>query len=174
MKKVLLFFLIFALSIPLASCKENNKINYLSYQAYPFDAHGILTFDGTEYEVLVTVQRAGDIILQFIKPQALSDMVFELNEGKVIVKSGDVTQTVNDGGYSASDGILLASQLFSLSGKNFSDAGIVSENGVKYSFAEYKVPNGTVSVFIQNGLSSPEKIKATLNGHEFTFVFMNE
>ena len=174
MKRLLIFFVILTFTLSLVSCKENSKVNYLSYQAYPFDAHGILTFDGTEYEVFVTVQRAGDIILKFVKPEALSNMIFELNEGKVTVKTGNVTQTLNDGGYSASEGILLAAQLFSISGKSFSGAGIITENGVKYNVAEYKVKNGNVSVYIQNGLSFPEKLKATLNGHEFTFLFMNE
>ncbi len=174
MKKILFTAIIMLLCLSFVSCRTNNKINFLSYQAYPFDAHGILTYDGAEYEVLITVQRAGDVILQIIKPDILSDTVFELNGGEVIVKAGELTQTINDGGYSASDGILLSAYMFSLSGNNFSKAGIITEAGVKYSYAEYAVPCGSVTVFIQNGLSSPEKLTATLNGHEFSFVFMNE
>ena len=99
MKKILFTAIIMLLCLSFVSCRTNNKINFLSYQAYPFDAHGILTYDGAEYEVLITVQRAGDVILQIIKPDILSDTVFELNGGEVIVKAGELTQTINDGGY---------------------------------------------------------------------------
>ncbi len=174
MKKILFTAMIILFCGSFVSCRTNDKINYLSYQAYPFDAHGILTYDGAEYEVLVTVQRAGDVILQIIKPEILSDTVFELNDGEVTVRTGELTQTINDGGYAASDGILLSAHMFSLSGNNFSKAGIVTVEGVRYSYAEYAVSCGSVTVFIQNGLSSPEKLTATLNGHEFSFVFMNE
>ena len=173
MKKMRLIALIL-LCLLFSSCHSQDKINFLSYQAYPFDAHGILTYDGKEYEVLVSVQKAGDILLQILQPENLAGMVFEQKDGSVTVKTGDLSLPIDDGGYSAADGILLCSHMYSLSGNTFSEAGVITENGVKYSYAEYSVSCGTVTVYIQNGLSSPEKIAASLNGHEFLFVFMNE
>ncbi len=158
----------------LSSCGKNDKINFLGHQAYPFEAYGKLSFDGKEYEVLVSVKKIGDVILQIVKPENLKGMVFELSDGEVQITTSGLTQSINDGGYSAKEGILLSANMFSLSGDNLLDVDIVSENNVKYNRAEYAVPCGKVSVFVQNGLDAPEKLEANLNGHSFSFIFMNE
>ncbi len=174
MKKYRLLAIFLVLIFLLSSCKKNDKINFLSYQAYPFSAHGILLYDGNEYEVSVLVEKAGDLSLTVIRPELIANTVFTLKDGAVSVTFGDITQTVEDGGYSASEGILLSSHMFSLSSEDFSSAGVTSEDGVKFSYAEYEVSCGNVRVYVQNGFSSPEKLTASLRGHEFSFVFMNE
>lgn len=174
MKRFLPVLLFLFLTLFLAACRPNEKINFLSYQAYPFSARGLLTFDNAEYEVLVTVPRAGDLRLQLAAPKLLKGTVLTLEDETVTVSVGDLTQTVRDGGYAASDGILLAARMFSLTGNNFSDAGVTTEDNVRYSYAEYQVEGGSVRVFIREGCSAPEKLTATLNGHDFSFLFMNE
>lgn len=172
--KKLAILIIVPLLLILSSCEKNDKINFLGHQAYPFEAYGKLTFDGKEYEALVSVKKRGDVILQIVKPENLKGVVFELSDGEVFVKTSGLTQQINDGGYAAKEGILLSANMFSLSGDNLLDVQIVSENNVNYNRAEYAVSCGTVNVFVQNGLEAPEKLTANLNGHVFSFVFMNE
>ena len=57
---------------------------------------------------------------------------------------------------------------------SFLGASVISEDGVKYSRADYRTPAGDVSVFVQPGNSVPTKLTASLNGHVFSFIFMNE
>jgi len=171
-KRLLLVPLI--LLLLLSACKTNHSINYLSHQTYPYHAHGVLTHDGTEYEVLISVQQAGDILLQVIRPEILSGAVFELREGEILVSCGTATEAWQDGGYAAEEGILLAARMFSLSGGDYHDAGVTKENGLSYSYAEFRVEGGTVTVYRQKGISAPSHITATLNGHTLSFRYMNE
>ena len=156
------------------ACGTTDRINYLSYQTYPYDTHGLLTYDDTEYEVLVSVQKAGDILLQIIRPTALTGTVFELRDGKTILSYGSLTEEAEDGGYAAEQGILLAARMFSLSGSDFVKAGVITESGNQYSYAAYAVEGGTVTVYLQDGLSTPDHLSAELNGHSLSFRFMNE
>ncbi len=156
------------------ACKAENRINYLSHQTYPYHTQGVLTYDGTEYEVLVSARQAGDILLQILRPDVLAGAVFELREGEVIVSCGTLTENWEDGGYAAEEGILLASRIFSLSESDYSGAGVKQENGVSYSYATFRVEGGTVSVYRQEGLSEPSHITAELNEHTLSFRYMNE
>ena len=174
MKKTVFLILILILAFYLIGCRSNEKINFLNYQSYPFKAHGILTYDGVEYEAKITVKQKDDITIEIIKPAELSGMSFILENGSVTVKSDDFSQTVSDGEYAASEGILLVSKMFSLSGDSLSGSEIINENGVRYCRSEYTVPRGSVFVYIQDGLSSPEKLTANIGGHSFSFIFMNE
>ncbi len=174
MRKVSLCLGLALLILIVTACGTTDRINYLSHQTYPYEAHGILTYDGEEYEVLVSVQKAGNILMQIIRPTILAGAVFELRDGEVILSCGSLTVEQEDGGYSAEQGILLAARMFSLSGKNYSGAGVVNEQGTKYSYATYTVTGGTVTVYLQDGLSTPDRLTADLNGHTLSFRFMNE
>ncbi len=158
----------------LPACGTADRINHLSHQTYPYEAQGVLTYDGAEYEVLVSVRQAGDILLQIVRPEVLAGAAFELREGNVIVSCGTLTEEWEDGGYAAEEGILLAARMFSLSGSNYVGAGITTEEGVTYSYAEYAVEGGAVTVFRQKGLPDPSRITAELNGHALSFRFVNE
>ncbi len=174
MKKTVFAVILLIFILTLVGCKSNERINFLNYQSYPFKAHGVLTYDGTEYETNITVEQMGGIALEIIKPAELSGMSFIYENGSVTVKTEDFCQTVSDGEYAASEGILLAAKMFSLSGDCLSGSEIINENGVRYCKSEYTVPRGSVFVYIQEGLTSPEKLTATIGGHDFSFVFMNE
>ena len=174
MLKKLLLLIPLTLLLLLTACQGRDRINYLSHQTYPYHAHGLLTLDGTEYEVLVSVRQAGDLLLQVIRPEALSGAVFELREGEVTVSCGTLTEIWQDGGYAAEEGILLAARIFSLSGDDYHNAGVTKEAGVTYSYAEFHVEGGTVTVYRQKGLSQPDRITAELNGHTLSFRYMNE
>ncbi len=169
-RNVLLILLLFLLS----ACGTTDRINYLSHQTYPYDAHGILTYDEEEYEVLISVQRADDILIQILRPTVLAGAVFELRNGNVILSCNNLTEEWQDGGYAAEQGLLLAARMFSLSGSDYVGAGVVTEGESTYSYAEYSVEGGIVTVFLQKGLTSPDHITAVLNGHTFSFRFMNE
>jgi hypothetical protein len=158
----------------LSSCGSADRINYLSHQTYPYDARGVLTFDGTEYEVLVSVRKAGDVLLQIIRPKALAGAVFELRDGEAIVSCGTLTESWEDGGYAAEQGILLTARIFSLSGSDYVGAGVKTEGAEKYGYAEYAVEGGTVAVYRQKEQDTPCFITAKLNGHTLSFRFMNE
>ena len=158
----------------LTSCGTTDRINFLSYQTYPFHARGLLTFDESEYEVLVTVHRAGDLILQIVSPQRLSGTVLELCEGEATLSFDDIVIPLADGGYAAKEGLLLAAEFFSLSGNSYAGAGISEENGVRYSYATYTVPSGQVTVYLSQEKDQPVFLVAELNRHRFRFQFMNE
>ncbi len=158
----------------LSACGTTNKINYLSHQSYPYDAHGTLTYDGEDYEVLVTVRKAGDLLLQVIRPSVLAGAVFELRDGSVLVSCGTLTEEWEDGGYAAEQGLLLAARMFSLSGEDYSGAGVKTLEGERYSYATYTVEGGTVTLLFADGTASPHRMEATLNGHTLCFQFMNE
>ncbi len=170
-KRFLPIFLLLLLLLP--SCRIKNKVNFLSYQVYPFQAKGKLFYDGREYGVDLAVERAGDLTLTVLSPELLAGTVFERKAGAVTVRSGELCLPIEDGGYAAAEGILLAAEMFFLESNSFSGADVVTENGVCYSRAAYTAPSGVVTVYIQKGLSFPEKITATLNGHEFLFFFLD-
>lgn len=155
-------------------CTGNDHINYLSYQTYPLDAHGVLTYDGRDYEVLVSVGKAGDLKLQIVLPSSIAGMVFEVRDGVTYLTYNTIETELKDGGYASAEGILLASQMFSLNAKSYDGAGVTTVNGIRYSYAKYNVPDGTVRVYIPDGQDLPDRIEAELNGHTFSFQFMNE
>lgn len=174
MRKALLCVGLALTLLLLAACGTTDRINYLSHQTYPYDAHGVLSYDGEDYEVLVSVQKAGDVLLQIVTPAPLAGAVFELRDGKAVLSFGDVSRELADGGYAAEQGILLAARMFSLSGSDYTGAGVTTEAGTKYSYATYTVEGGTVTVYLQKGLSTPDRLTAELNGHTLSFRFMNE
>lgn len=157
------------LIIAVSGCNKEDTINYLDYQTYPFEANGVLTYDGKDYSVEVKSGKSGDLELKVNTPSELSGVVFSITGGNV--KVGD--EQINDGGYSANNGILLSNEMFSLSSGSLSGAGTKEDKGVTYSYAVYTAPHGEVTVYTQTGLKYPERIEAVLNGHNFKFVFKN-
>ena len=174
MRKALLCIGLALLLLTVTACGTTDRINYLSHQTYPYETHGILTYDGEDYEVLISVRKAGDILMQIIRPTLLAGSVFELRDGETILSCGSLTAEQEDGGYCAEQGILLAARMFSLSGNDYSSAGVINEQGTKYSYATYTVTGGTVTVYLQDSLSTPDRLTANLNGHTLSFRFMNE
>lgn len=170
MKKLILVLLSLVL---FTSCGGGGRINYLSHQTYPFETRGVLEYDGHRYIAGITVQKAGDIEIEISEPEVIAGTVFSLSDGKVSVSYGGITAEISDS-YPATDGILLSRHMFSLTGDCFLGASVISEDGVKYSRADYRTPAGDVSIFVQPGSNSPTKLTATLNGHVFSFIFMNE
>jgi len=162
------------LLLAVTACGTTDRINYLSHQTYPYEAKGVLTYDDEEYEVLISVQKAGDILLQIIRPTVLAGAVFELRDGEAILSCGSLTAEQEVAGFSAEQGILLAARMFSLSGSDYTGAGVLNEQGTKYSYATYTVAGGTVTVYLQDGISTPDRLTANLNGHTLSFRFMNE
>lgn len=170
MKKLILILTALLL---LASCADGGKMNYLSHQVYPFVTHGVLEYDGNRYTVGISVPQAGDIDVSISEPEAIAGTVFSLSGGTVSISYGDIRAEIADS-YPATDGILLARYLFSLTGDCFLGASVVTEDGVKYSRADYRTYAGNVSVYVQPGDKSPTKLTGELNGHVFSFIFMNE
>ncbi len=158
----------------ICGCDSKNPVNFLNYQTYPFEAHGTLTFDKKSYKVSVTVKKQNDIRLEFLSPESISGIVLELDDGKASVKSENIDEMLDDGGYSQSLGVFLAAEMFSIPAESFHGVSIVSENGISYNKAEYRTKSGRVYLYIQNGLSFPDRISAELNGRCFEFLFMNE
>lgn len=173
MKKLIpvLNFLIFV--ILLTSCAGNREMNYLSHQTYPFEVRGVLEYDGHRYKADINIPQAGDITVSVLEPEVIAGTVFSLSGGTVSISYGDIRAEIADS-YPATDGILLARHLFSLTGDCFLGASVISEDGVKYSRADYRTDAGNVSVFVQPGSETPTKLTASLNGHVFSFIFMNE
>lgn len=170
MKKLILVLLSLLL---FTSCSGGGSTNYLSHQTYPLEARGVLEYDGHRYIVGITVPEAGDIEIEISEPEVIAGTVFSLSDGKVSVSYGGITADIDDS-YPSTDGILLLRYMFSLTGDCFLGASVIIEDGVKYSRADYRTPAGDVSVFVQPGSNSPTKLTATLNGHDLSFIFMNE
>ena len=160
MKKLILVLLSLLL---FTSCGGGGSTNYLSHQTYPLEARGVLEYDGHRYTVGITVSEAEEIKIEISEPEIIAGTVFSLSGGKASVSYGGITADIADS-YPSTDGILLLRYMFSLTG----------EDGVKYSRADYRTPAGDVSVFVQPGNSVPTKLTASLNGHVFSFIFMNE
>ncbi|MBE6637171.1 MAG: hypothetical protein E7618_05150 [Ruminococcaceae bacterium] len=156
------------------SCGTTDRINFLSYQTYPFHARGILTFDESEYEVIVTVHKAGDLILQLVSPQRLAGTVLEIRDGIASLTYEDLVIPLADGGYAAKEGLLLSAEIFSLSGNSYAGAGVTEKDGIRYSYATYTVPSGQVTVYLTQEKDRPVFLLAELNRHQFRFQFMNE
>ena len=167
---VLIFLILVLLS---ASCAGNRQMNYLSHQTYPLEVRGVLEYDGHRYTADINIPRAGDITVSVIEPEVIAGTVFSLSGGAVSISYGDIRAEITDS-YPATDGILLARYMFSLTGDCFLGASVVSEDGVKYSRADYRTDAGNVSVFVQSGSEAPTKLTGELNGHVFSFIFMNE
>ena len=175
MKKNLIMMVVFAVVTVISfGCKKSDNMNYLDYQTYPFEANGTLTYDGTKYSVSVSAQKSGDLEIKVKEPTELCGMTFSIIDGKVSISDGKITEEINDDGYSAENGILLSRNMFSIPSGALSGAETTEKNGIKYSKAIYTLPTGEVIVYTQTGLSSPDMIEAKLNGHEFSFVFVNE
>ncbi len=161
------------LGVILSSCKEPSDIG-LKYQSYPIEASGILTYDGRDYGVSITAKANKDYSLSITSSGELCGMTFSFTDGKVFISDGIVSGELNDGGYSLQHGILLSREMFFLQPNFMSGAEAIHENGVKYSSCTYSTDSGKVTVYSQVGAEAPDFIKATLNGHEFRFVFVNE
>lgn len=170
MKKPILVLLSLLL---FTSCGGGGSTNYLSHQTYPLEARGVLEYDGHRYTVGITVSEAEEIKIEISEPEIISGTVFSLSGGKASVSYGGITADIADS-YPSTDGILLLRYMFSLTGDCFLGASVISEDGVKYSRTDYRTPAGDVSVFVQPGNSVPTKLTASLNGHVFSFIFMNE
>lgn len=170
MKKPILILLSLLL---FTSCGGGGSTNYLSHQTYPLVARGVLEYDGHRYTVGITVSEAEEIKIEISEPEIIAGTVFSLSGGKASVSYGGITADIADS-YPSTDGILLLRYMFSLTGDCFLGASVISEDGVKYSRADYRTPAGDVSVFVQPGNSAPTKLTASLNGHVFSFIFMNE
>ncbi len=171
---ILKALLLVVLSLCLLCSCDRQDIRFLDYQSYPLDITGILFLDGKEYKAKLTSSSKENFSVTFITPSELEGLTFKLENKKVTISDGIIEQEISDEGYCLSYGILLARKLFCLDPKEMSGAGVTTENGIKYSFSSYKTDLGQVTVYTQTGASSPEKIKATLNGCDISFIFMNK
>ena len=177
MRKLLTVLFLIPICAAVCGCGGKNCRD-INYQKYPLDVSGVLTYDGNEYSVDVSVPESGDIEITVLLPERLKGAAFSLRDGICSFNFAGVGSELDDGGYSASSGILLSAEMFALTADAFAGSEVITENGVRYCAAEYKVDSehasGTVRVFTQSGLSFPEKITAELNGHSLSFVFAKE
>ena len=118
--------------------------------------------------------KAGDLSLAIAGDGRLGGVELTLKDGQASHSCRGLTLPVEDGGYAAAHGLFLAARIFSLSAGDYAGAGVTEENGISYSYAIFRVPEGTVTVWVQKGLSEPDRITASLNGHSFLFQFVNE
>ena len=160
--------------LTLAACDRVKPSQNLSHQRYPLDAVGTLIYDGEEYEVALSIRKAGDLLLQVIRPEALAGTVFELRDGQVLISCGGLTETWEDGDYAVNQGILLTARMFSLSGKDYSGAGVITTDGERYSYATYTAEGGTVTLYFADKSSFPHHIRAELAGHSLILRFVND
>lgn len=174
LSRLLLVSLVVLLPLSLFGCQKADHFHHLTYQEYPLDARGILTYDDQSYEVLLTVAKAGDLKLQILTPERVAGMILELSDGKAFLRFDQITAELGPEAYAAKEGILLAAQMFSLSSKSYNGAGVITQNNLRYSYAKYEVKDGSVTVFIPDGSSMPDHMTAELNGHTFVFQFVNE
>lgn len=174
MSRAILWLLILLLPLSLVGCRGQERITNLDYQSYPLYTRGTLAFDEHTYEVLVAVERAGDLKLQILSPERIAGVVFELTGGEAHVCFDNIRAPLGSNAYIAKEGVLLAAELFSLSAKGYDGAGVTTEEGVRYSYAHYITQNGRATVYFTDGSSLPHHITATLNGHTFSFLFVNE
>ena len=174
MWRLLLLFLVLFVPFSFFGCEGTDHTQRLSYQEYPLNERGILTYDGRSYEVMLSVKKAGDLKLEILSPEQMAGMVLELSDGKSFLRFDSVTAELGSEAYAAKEGVLLAAKMFSLSSSDYDGAGIVTENQVRYSYINYEIDSGRVTVYIPDGASKPSKMKAELNGHSFVFEFVNE
>lgn len=165
---------LFFFSVIVTACGVTPNINYLSYQSYPFEAEGVLVYDGTEYGVTVRAEREGQLTLAFCSPARIKGLELSLADGEVSFGYDGRTVTWEDGGYALKEGILLSSRLFSISFRSYASSEVKTVGGVRYQVVRYQVEEGDIAVYFQEKLTTPERIEATLNGHRFEFRFVNE
>lgn len=176
MKKIYIRLLLPVLCFLLCCCAgTSGNCRDINYQKYPLNMRGLLTYDENEYTVDISVEKSGDIEITVLLPERLKGAVFSLRDGICSFDFAGVGSRIDDGGYSAAQGIYLSAAMFSLSADQFSGSEIVTDNGVRYSSAEYRINTdlvaGSVRIFTQRGLDFPDMIKAELNGHVLSFVF---
>lgn len=155
-------------------CSAARSDNTLSYQQYPLEATGTLFYDEHSYEVSLRAEKAGDLRLTFVSPASIQGLVIEKRDGVATISYEGIEQAFGEDSYLCEQGVLLAAAMFSLTSDDYSGAGVVTEGESKLSYADFTLPSGAVRVLFAEGESRPCRIDATLNGHRFSFTFMNE
>lgn len=142
--------------------------------SYPFDIHTYIKFDGRDYEADVTLTGENDIRIIFCAPESLKNTVLEMKNGEAFLHVSGITFPVNDGGYSSDNGLLLIRHLFSVTDKNYTDASVIKSGGIKYSVENYTTDTGRISAYFVSGKQIPDKISASLRGHDIELVIVND
>lgn len=168
------FWCLIALLLLLSGCGKARTDNYLSYQNYPLEAQGTLSLDDHSYEVRLSVTQAGELRLEFLSPSSIAGLVMEKRGGECFLSYGSIEESVTADGYLGTHGVLLAASMFSLTAESYDGAGVTTEAGIRYSYADYRVEEGSVRVLFAASETMPCRIDATLNGRRFSFEFVNE
>ncbi len=174
MKKQFVFTALCAvILILLASCGGGKTLKRFNLN-YPLDIHTYIKFDGRDYEADVTVVSENDIKISFSAPESLKNTVLEMKNGQCYLHVSGVTLPITDGGYSSENGLLLIRHFFSLSHKNYTDASVIKSAGVKYCVENYVTNDGKISAYFVSDKPMPDKICASLRGHEIELIIVNE
>lgn len=174
MKKAVIFTALCAVILVLfVSCGSGNSLKRFNF-TYPLDVHAYISFDGRDYEADITVDDESNIRISFSSPDNLKNTVLEMKNGECFLNVLGITLPITDGGYSSENGLLIIRHVFSLSHKNYTDASVIKDGGVKYCVENYTVKAGKISVFFASDKPIPDKISAVLNGHEIEIVIVNE
>ena len=159
--------------ILLSSCGGGKHLKRFNL-SYPLDIHAYIKFDGRDYEADIIVSRENDIKILFSAPDSLKNTVLEMKNGQCFLTVMGVTLPITDGGYSSENGLLLIRHVFALSHKNYTDASVIKSAGVKYCVENYSTKAGKISAYFVSNKAMPDKISATLHGHEVEIVNVNE
>ena len=161
LKRALAFTALCAVILVLfVSCGSGRATKRLDI-SYPFDIHAYIKFDGRDYEADVTLTGENDIRIKFCAPESLKNTVLEMKNGEAFLHVSGITFPVNDGGYSSDNGLLLIRHLFSVTDKN-------------YSVENYTTDTGRISAYFVSGKQIPDKISASLRGHDIELVIVND
>ncbi len=174
LKKVLAFTALCAVILVFfVSCGSGRETKRLDI-SYPFDIHAYIKFDGRDYEADVTVTSENDIRITFCAPESLRNTVLEMKSGEAFLHVSGITFPVNDGGYSSDNGLLLIRHLFTVTNKNYINASVVKSGGIRYSVENYTTNAGKISAYFVSGKPMPDKISASLRGHEIELIIVND
>ncbi len=174
MKKAVVFTALCAvILVLLTSCGGGKNLKRFNL-SYPLDVHAYIKFDGRDYEADITVSDESNIRISFSAPESLKNTVLEMKNGECYLHVSGITLPITDGGYSSDNGLLLIRHFFSLSHKNYTDASVIKSAGVKYCVENYETKAGKISAYFVSDKPMPDKISATLRGHEIELVIVNE
>lgn len=173
MKRIICTALCAVILIMLVSCEKGSSSKRFD-MSHPFDIHAYVKFDGRDYEADITFENENDIKISFCAPENMKNTVLEMKNGEAFLHVFGITFPVNDGGYSSDNGLLLIRHLFTVTNKNYLDASVIKSGGVKYSVENYSTNNGKVSIYFASDKKMPDKITASLRGHDIELVIVND
>lgn len=141
--KIIILTVILIITMSCVSCSHVPE-NYLLYQNFPLEIDAIMTYNGTKYDVFMSVTGIGEGALIYKTPLTLEGYRYDVANGEITVTYERLVMKLAEGSSHPAE---TAINMFTLLPEEMISAELVNHNGIKLNCIQYQRDRSIITVW---------------------------